>query len=68
MSIIYERRLKSFSESPKPEIRRFIDSVNNMFVLTERLWAIPPFLYNIVARKTWKQFDEAWSYIYDFSV
>ncbi len=65
--IIYERRLGSFSESPKPEIRKFIKSVNDMFELTEYFAAMPPFLYNVVARKRWKQFDDAWGYIYDFS-
>ncbi len=55
----------AFSSKVKPEIQGFIDAVNTVFRITAYLMIRPPFLYNIIARKQWKEFDAAWTVIYE---
>ena len=54
----------AFSSSVNPEVREFIDAVNTVFRHTEYLTLRPPFLYGILARKQWREFDAAWTVIY----
>ena len=64
---LYETRFGGLTENRQPEMSRFSDAVQDIFITTEKLFYLPVKLNRIVFPKLQKLHEKSWEIIYSTS-
>ncbi|XP_070596832.1 25-hydroxyvitamin D-1 alpha hydroxylase, mitochondrial [Erythrolamprus reginae] len=65
-SVLFESRIGCLEPKVPEETKKFISSINTMFVMTLLTMAMPKFLHQIFP-KPWQKFCESWDYMFEFA-